>query len=188
MDATRARHRTLCCVLGLFRIRTFRAAVSGGFITRLGVGGMPFLLPLLYQVGLGYTPVQSGFLIMPQALAAMSLKMLMPLVLTRFGYRRVLIYNTVIIGVILVLFATIGPGTPVWLIVLQAFCFGFFSSLQYTSMNTLVYADVSRKRHQHGKHHRKHWSTDVDQLRRCSGLVGQRRFSSLIGLPPTPRR
>jgi EmrB/QacA subfamily drug resistance transporter len=129
--------------LGLFRIRTFRAAVAGGFITRLGVGGMPFLLPLLYQVGLGYTPVQSGFLIMPQALAAMSLKMSMPLVLTRFGYRRVLIYNTVIIGTILVLFATIGPGTPVWLIVLQAFCFGFFSSLQYTSMNTLVYADVS---------------------------------------------
>jgi EmrB/QacA subfamily drug resistance transporter len=129
--------------LGLFRIRTFRAAVTGGFITRLGVGGMPFLLPLLYQVGLGYTPVQSGFLIMPQALAAMSLKMSMPLVLTRFGYRRVLIYNTVIIGVILVLFATIGPGTPVWLIVLQAFCFGFFSSLQYTSMNTLVYADVT---------------------------------------------
>jgi MFS family permease len=104
---------------------------------------MPFLLPLLYQVGLGYTPVQSGFLIMPQALAAMSLKMTMPIVLTRFGYRRVLNYNTVIIGLILVLFATIGPGTPVWLIVLQAICFGFFSSLQYTSLNTLVYADVT---------------------------------------------
>src|SRR5215470_18038268 len=129
--------------LGLFRIRTFRAAVTGGFITRLGVGGMPFLLPLLYQVGLGYTAVQSGFLIMPQALAAMSLKMTMPLVLTRFGYRRVLIYNTVIIGLILALFATIGPATPVWLIVLQAFCFGFFSSLQYTSMNTLAYADIA---------------------------------------------
>lgn len=129
--------------LGLFRVRTFRAAVTGGFITRLGVGGMPFLLPLLYQVGLGYTPVQSGLLIMPQALAAMSLKMTMPLVLTRFGYRRVLIFNTVIIGIILVLFATIGPATPVWLIVLQAFSFGFFSSLQYTSMNTLVYADVA---------------------------------------------
>ena len=69
--------------------------------------------------------------------------MSMPLVLMRFGYRRVLIYNTVFIGVVLVLFATIGPGTPVWLIVLQAFCFGFFSSLQYTSMNTLVYADIS---------------------------------------------
>lgn len=129
--------------LGLFHIRTFRVSVTGGFITRLGVGGMPFLLPLLYQVGLGYTPVQSGFLIMPQTLAAMSLKMAMPIVLTRFGYRRVLNYNTVIIGLILALFATIGPATPVWLIVLQAFCFGFFSSLQYTSMNTLVYADIA---------------------------------------------
>jgi len=129
--------------LNLFRIRTFRVAIAGGFITRLGVGGMPFLLPLLYQVGLGYTPVQSGFLIMPQAVAAMSLKMALPIVLTRFGYRRVLNYNTVIIGLVLALFATIGLGTPVWLIVLQAFCFGFFSSLQYTSMNTLVYADVT---------------------------------------------
>ena len=129
--------------LGLFHVRTFRVSVTGGFITRLGVGGMPFLLPLLYQVGLGYTPLQSGFLIMPQTLAAMSLKMAMPIVLTRFGYRRVLNYNTVIIGLILALFATIGPATPVWLIVLQAFRFGFFSSLQYTSMNTLVYADIA---------------------------------------------
>jgi len=129
--------------LGLFHVRTFRVSVTGGFITRLGVGGMPFLLPLLYQVGLGYSPVQSGFLIMPQTLAAMSLKMAMPIVLIRFGYRRVLNYNTVIIGLILALFATIGPATPVWLIVLQAFCFGFFSSLQYTSMNTLVYADIA---------------------------------------------
>ena len=42
-----------------------------------------------------------------------------------------------------ILFATIGVGTPVWLIAMQAFCFGFFTSLQYTSMNTLVYADVT---------------------------------------------
>jgi MFS family permease len=119
--------------------------VVGGFITRLGLGGMPFLLPLLYQVGLGYSPVQSGLLIMPQPLAAMSLKMTMPWVLNRFGYRRVLMSNTIIIGLIIVLFATIGPETPVWLIALQAFGFGYFSSLQYTSLNTLVYADLSDK-------------------------------------------
>jgi EmrB/QacA subfamily drug resistance transporter len=129
--------------LGLFRIRTLRAAVGGSFLTRLGVGGVPFLLPLLYQVGLGYTPIQSGLLIMPQPLAAMSLKMTMPLILTRLGYRRVLLSNTVILGLLIVLFATIGPATPAWVIVVQAFTFGFFSSLQYTSMNTLVYADVS---------------------------------------------
>ncbi len=82
---------------------------------------------------------------MPQAIAAMSLKMTMPRILTRFGYRGVLISNTVMLGLLILFFATIGIGTPIWLIVLQAFCFGFFSSLQYTSMNTLVYADVTEE-------------------------------------------
>lgn len=131
--------------LGLLRLRTLRVAITGSFVTRLGVGGMPFLLPLLYQVGLGYTPVQSGLLIMPQSVAAMSLKILMPRILTRLGYRAVLISNTVILGVLIALFSTIGVHTPVWLIVAQAFCFGFFTSLQYTSMNTLVYADVAER-------------------------------------------
>jgi EmrB/QacA subfamily drug resistance transporter len=129
--------------LSLFRIRTFRAAVSGSFFTRLGIGGIPFILPLLYQVGLGFTPVQSGLLLMPQAIAAMTLKPTMPRILARFGYRGVLISNTLVLGVLILIFATIGASTPIWFIVLQALCFGFFSSLQYTSMNTLVYSDVS---------------------------------------------
>jgi EmrB/QacA subfamily drug resistance transporter len=129
--------------LSLFKIRTFRAAVSGSFFTRLGIGGVPFLLPLLYQVGLGFSPVQSGLLIMPQAVAAMSMKVVMPRLLSSMGYRWVLISNTVLLGVLLLLFATIGLHTPVWAIVLQAFCYGAFTSLQYTSMNTLVYADTT---------------------------------------------
>jgi EmrB/QacA subfamily drug resistance transporter len=131
--------------LKLFSIRTFRAAVSGSFFTRLGIGGVPFLLPLLYQVGLGFTPIQSGLLVMPQAMAAMSMKMIMPQLLKRIGYRGVLISNTLILGVLLMVFATIGLKTPVWAIVLQAFLYGAFTSLQYTSMNTLVYADISEK-------------------------------------------
>jgi EmrB/QacA subfamily drug resistance transporter len=131
--------------LSLFRIRTFRAAVCGGFFTRLGIGGIPFLFPLLYQVGLGFTPIQSGMLMMPQAIAAMSLKLTMPKILRLMGFRGVLISNTVIIGVLILLFATIGVGTPVWLIVAQAFVHGFFTSLQYTSMNTLVFADVTEE-------------------------------------------
>jgi len=129
--------------LSLFRIRTFGAAVAGSFVTRLGIGGVPFLLPLLYQVGLGFSAVQSGLLIMPQALAAMSTKFLMPKILARLGYRAILISNTIVLGLFLMLFATIGRGTPVWAIVLQAFCYGAFTSLQYTSMNTLVYADIA---------------------------------------------
>jgi EmrB/QacA subfamily drug resistance transporter len=128
--------------LKLFRIRTFAAAVSGSFVTRLGIGGVPFLLPLLYQLGLGLSPIQSGLLIMPQAAAAMSTKFLMPKMLDRFGYRTVLVSNTVVLGLLLMLFATIRSGTPIWLIVLQALCYGALTSTQYTSMNTLVYADV----------------------------------------------
>jgi EmrB/QacA subfamily drug resistance transporter len=129
--------------LALFKIRTFRVAVIGSFTTRLGVGGMPFLLPLLYQIGLGYTPVQSGLLIIPQPLAAMGLKMLMPRILSRFGYRRVLLVNTVAMGTVIMLFMSVSPGSPVLQIVLIGFCLGFVSSMQYTSMNTLVFADLS---------------------------------------------
>jgi EmrB/QacA subfamily drug resistance transporter len=131
--------------LGLFRLRTFRAAVSGSFFSRLGLGGLPFLFPLLYQVGLGYSPVQSGLLVMPQALAAMGLKVIVPRILARLGYRNVLVVNTLTLGVLIMLFATIDVGTPAWRIALQAFILGFFTSTQYTSMNTLVYADVSAR-------------------------------------------
>jgi len=127
----------------LARIRTFRIAVGGGFLTRLAAGGMPFLLPLLYQVGLGYTPVQAALLIVPQPLAAMSLKMTVPAILKRFGYRRVLLWNTMCMGILIGLFSLIGPGTPVWQILLQGFMFGFSLSMQYSSTNTLVYADIS---------------------------------------------
>lgn len=129
--------------LSLFRIRTFRAAVSGGFFTRLGLGGIPFLFPLLYQIGLGFSPIQSGLLVLPQAVASIGLKTFMPAILARLGYRNVLVGNTIVVGLLIMSFATVGIDTPVWRIVVQAFILGFFTSMQYTSMNTLVYADVS---------------------------------------------
>jgi len=128
--------------LALFRVRTFRVSVAGGFVTRLGVGGMPFLLPLFYQVGLGMPAWQSGLLMMPTAAAAMAMKFVAPRMLARFGYRRVLTMNTVMIGIVVCLFATVGPATPVALIVLLALTMGFFNSLQYTSMNSMAYADI----------------------------------------------
>jgi EmrB/QacA subfamily drug resistance transporter len=129
--------------LALLKIRTFRAAVSGGFFTRLGIGGVPFLLPLLYQLGLGHTPVESGMMIMPQAVGAMAIKAFMPKLLSRFGYRGVLVSNTIVIGLLLIAFATVGLHTPLWFILVLALLYGAFTSLQYTSMNTLVYADTT---------------------------------------------
>jgi len=129
--------------LGLFKIRTFRVSVLGGFVTRLGVGGMPFLLPLLYQVGLGYAPWQAGLLTMPQAASAIGMKILSKPLLARFGHRGVLRVNTVVMGLFIMVFGLVGPATPIWAILLLSFGQGFASSTQFTSMNTLVYADVT---------------------------------------------
>jgi len=128
--------------LALFRVRTFRVSVVGGFVTRLGVGGLPFLLPLLYQLGLGMPAWQSGLLMMPVAAAAMGMKFIASRVLARFGYRRVLIVNTVMIGIVVCLFSLVTQATPVVLIVLLGLAHGFFNSLQYTSMNSMAYADI----------------------------------------------
>ena len=128
--------------LALFRVRTFRISVVGGFVTRLGVGGMPFLLPLFYQVGLGMPAWQSGLLMMPVAAAAMVMKLIATPMLARFGYKRVLTVNTVMIGIVVCSFAAVGPGTPLSVIVLLGLALGFFNSLQYTSMNSMAYADI----------------------------------------------
>ncbi len=128
--------------LALFRIRTFRLSVVGGFITRLGLGGLPFLLPLLYQIGLGLPAWQSGMLMMPAAVAAMGMKLISAKVLGRFGYRQVLIVNTILIGVTIALFSLVTPGTHFAWIVLLGLMQGFFNSLQFSSMNSLAYADV----------------------------------------------
>jgi EmrB/QacA subfamily drug resistance transporter len=129
--------------LTLFRVRTFRVSVVGGFITRLGLGGLPFLLPFLYQLGLGLPAWQSGLLMMPAAAAAMGMKLISSPVLRRFGYRKVLTLNTVLIGVTISLFATVGSATPIALIVLLSLTMGFFNSLQFSSMNSMAYADIT---------------------------------------------
>jgi EmrB/QacA subfamily drug resistance transporter len=128
--------------LALFKIRTFRVSVAGGFVTRIGVGGLPFLLPLLYQLGLGLPAWQSGLLMMPSAAAAMGMKFISARVLARFGYRQVLTVNTLLIGATIAMFALVHQGTPLYVIVMISLCLGFFNSLQFSSMNSIAYADV----------------------------------------------
>jgi EmrB/QacA subfamily drug resistance transporter len=128
--------------LGLFRLRTFRASNVGSFVTRLGIGGIPFLLPLMYQVGFGFNPIRSGLLIMPLPFAAMSLRFLINRLLRRFGYRRVLMADTAALGLMLALFATVTAHTPLWVLVVMVFGLGFMQSTLFTSLNTLSIADL----------------------------------------------
>lgn len=129
--------------LSLFRLRTFRVSVAGGFITRLGIGGLPFLLPLLYQIGLGFPAWKSGLLLMPSAAAAMFMKVISIRVLKQFGYRNVLITNTLLIGTTIMLYASVDAETAVGWIVAISLAQGLFNSLQFSSMNSMAYADVS---------------------------------------------
>ena len=128
--------------LALFKVRTFRLSVVGGFVTRIGFGGMPFLLPLLYQLGLGYPAWQAGLLMMPQAIAAMAMKLISRPVLKRLGHRTILITNTVLLGLVMMLFTQVERGVPAAAILALSFIQGFFASLQFTAMNSLVYADI----------------------------------------------
>jgi EmrB/QacA subfamily drug resistance transporter len=131
--------------LTLFKVRTFRVSVLGGFVTRLGLGGMPFLLPLLYQLGLGLPAWQSGLMMMPAAAAAMGMKLVVARVLARFGFRKVLVVNTLMIGVTVALFSLVVADTPLWSIVALSLAQGFFNSLQFTSMNAMAYSDIDPK-------------------------------------------
>jgi MFS family permease len=128
--------------LSLFHTRTFRVSVLGGFVTRLGLGGMPLLLPLLYQLGMGLPAWQSGLLMMPAAAAAMGMKLICTYFLRRFGYRHVLIVNTVLIACAIAAYALVDAGTPVAVIVGMGLTLGFLNSLQYSSMNSMAYADI----------------------------------------------
>ncbi len=128
--------------LSLFRVRTFRVSVVGGFITRLGLGGLPFLLPLLYQLGLGLPAWQSGLLMMPATAAAMGMKMISAPLLQRFGYRKILIVNTLMIGATICMFAGVTSATSISIIIVLGLAQGFFNSLQFSSMNSMAYADI----------------------------------------------
>ncbi|WP_129643519.1 DHA2 family efflux MFS transporter permease subunit [Peristeroidobacter agariperforans] len=143
LHANRTEHPLLS--LRLFQVRTFRVSVLGGLVTRLGIGGLPFLLPLFYQLGMGMPAWQSGLMMMPSAIAAMTVKAISPHLLRRYGYRRILIVNTMVMGVIIGLFALADQSTPIVVIVLLSFLVGSGNSMQFSSMNSLAFADIDAR-------------------------------------------
>jgi EmrB/QacA subfamily drug resistance transporter len=132
--------------LSLLKIPTFRASVTGGFLFRMGVGATPFLLPLMLQVGFGFSPLHSGLLTFVAAAGALVMKFTAPQLLRRFGFRPILIWNSIICAVMLAAYGLIRAETPaifVWLLLLTS---GFFRSLLFTSLNAVAFADVPPER------------------------------------------
>jgi EmrB/QacA subfamily drug resistance transporter len=128
--------------LRLLDLPTFRASIFGGFMFRLGIGAMPFLLPLLLQLGFDLSPFQSGLITFTGAVGSMFMKAAAVTVLKRLGYRNVLLYNSFISAAFLAACATFVPGIPFAVMIAVLLVGGFFRSLQFTSINTLAYAEV----------------------------------------------
>lgn len=128
--------------LSLFRVPTFGASVTGGFVFRMGIGALPFLTPLMLQLGFGLTPFASGMITFAGAAGALLMKLTAAPILRVFGFRRVLIANTIVCAGFMASYGLFGPTTPHLVIIATLLLGGFFRSLQFTSLNTLAYADV----------------------------------------------
>lgn len=129
----------------LLRSRTFRISVMGNLLTRLGFGGMPFLLPLLLQMALGFSPQLSGLLLAPTAFGVVLVKPLSVYILRFFGFKKLLILNTILVSLSLCLFTAIDKTTSIYSIGILTFIYGFLISLQYTGMNSLAYASITHE-------------------------------------------
>ena len=138
-----ARHASYPIIdLALMRIPTFAASIYGGSLFRIGIGAMPFLLPMLLQVGFGMNALGSGLLTFASAAGAMTMRLTATPVIRLVGFRRVLIGNSVISSLFLVGYGFFGPSTPHSIIFIALLIGGFFRSLQFTCVNTIAYADV----------------------------------------------
>ena len=128
--------------LTLFQIPTFSVGILGNLFSRLGSGAMPFLTPLFLQVGLGYSPSVAGLTMVPTVVGAMLIKFFAERVVGRFGYRRVLVVNTLLLGAVIGGFSLVGAGTPHIAIQLYLGVFGVINSMHFTAMNTLTLGDL----------------------------------------------
>ncbi|WP_278452663.1 multidrug transporter subunit MdtD [Stutzerimonas kunmingensis] len=127
----------------LFHTRSFAVGIFGNLFARLGGGALPFLLPLLLQVALGYSPAKAGMSMIPLALGAMAVKSLAKPIIDRLGYRRLLIGNTLLLGCLIASLATIDTQTPTWLLLVHLGLIGMVNSMQFTAMNTVTLVGLS---------------------------------------------
>ncbi|WP_439817954.1 DHA2 family efflux MFS transporter permease subunit [Zavarzinia sp. CC-PAN008] len=132
--------------LSLFRVRTFAISTLGGNLSRIGLGALPFLLAMLFQLAFGLSAFEAGMLTFVSAVGALGLKFAAPPIMRRFGFRRVLIANTWASAAILAGYALFQPTTPHVVILVALFVGGFSRSLQMTAVNTLTYADIGQER------------------------------------------
>ncbi|HVZ02275.1 MAG TPA: DHA2 family efflux MFS transporter permease subunit [Dongiaceae bacterium] len=128
--------------LTLYRFRTFRIGTLSGGLCRIGINSVPFLLPVMLQVGFGMSPIESGSLTFFTSLGALAIRPISTHMLRRLGFDRVLILSAAAGSAVLAGFALIGPMTPEWVMAIYITIYGLIRSVQFMSSNTLAYADM----------------------------------------------
>lgn len=126
----------------LFENKIYAIGILGNFFARLGGNALPFLLPLMLQVAFGFSPLITGLMMIPAVLGSLASKPIIRPIIQRFGYRRVLLVNTVLVGACIASLALTTADTPLWLRTLHFFIFGMLNSMQFVSMNTLTLKDL----------------------------------------------
>jgi EmrB/QacA subfamily drug resistance transporter len=132
--------------ISLMKLPTFKLAVIGGSLWRIAGGSLPFLMPLMMQVGFGKSAAASGAITFMSSAGSMVMKASAPRVLRRFGFRNTMMWNAAIATVLLASCAAFRPAWPIWAIYGLLLVTGFFQSLQFTAYNTIAFADISPAR------------------------------------------
>ncbi len=128
--------------LNLFRNKTFSLGLGGSFAGRIGSGMLPFMTPVFLQIGLGFSPFHAGLMMIPMVLGSMGMKRIVVQVVNRFGYRRVLVFATLGLALVSLLFMAVALAGWYWLLPLVLFLQGMINSSRFSSMNTLTLKDL----------------------------------------------
>jgi len=129
----------------IFLVRSFAVGILGNLFSRLGVGGLPFLLSLFLQMGLGYSPSKAGLVMIPSAVAGIIGKSVITRLIQALGFRRFLVINTVIVGAFIAGFASVRLQTPMIFLLVYLGLFGVFNSMQFTAMNSVALIDLNNE-------------------------------------------
>lgn len=128
------------------KIPTYSVTVITGSLTRIGIDAVPYLMPLMFQIGFGLSAFQSGLLLLATALGNLGMKAFTTRILQRFGFRRVAVTNSAIAGCMIIACGLLAPDTPLLMTLAVIFCYGLSRSMQFTTLATLAYADISDAR------------------------------------------
>jgi len=135
--------------LDALRLRTFFvSSISGGTLSRAAISATPFLLPLMFQIGYGLSPVQSGLLLLVYMAANLAMKTITNPILTRWGIRAVLVWNGLIASAFIAACALVAPGAPILLSGAILLLAGASRSMQFTGLTMVTFADVTPEQRQ----------------------------------------